>query len=112
MSPSTPNRLFSNKVSGLEVDHRPPPAATAVLLTVGDGRADWLRAGQALHRLPAHAGSKWVFASLHSSQRFMGVAVGTAVVSVLGHKWSQLIGPRHPRRAVSDPNSGPALRRT
>jgi hypothetical protein len=44
----------------------PPPAATAVLLTRGDGRADWLRAGQALHRLLAHAASKWVFASLHT----------------------------------------------
>jgi hypothetical protein len=42
----------------------PPPAA--LLLTPGDGRADWLRAGQALHRLLAHAASKWVFASLHS----------------------------------------------
>jgi hypothetical protein len=44
----------------------PPPAATAALLTTGDGRADWLRAGQALHRLLAHAASKWVFASLHT----------------------------------------------
>jgi hypothetical protein len=44
----------------------PPPAAAAVLLTPGDGRADWLRAGQALHRLLAHAASMWVFASLHS----------------------------------------------
>jgi nitroreductase len=44
----------------------PPPAATAILLTSGDGRADWLRAGQALHRLLAHAASKWVFASLHT----------------------------------------------
>ncbi len=44
----------------------PSPAATAVLLTTGDGRADWLRAGQALHRLLAHAASKWVFASLHT----------------------------------------------
>jgi len=44
----------------------PPPAATAVLLTAGDGRADWLRAGQALHRLLAHAASRWVFASLHT----------------------------------------------
>jgi hypothetical protein len=44
----------------------PPPAATAVLLTAGDGRADWLRAGQALHRLLAHAASQWVFASLHT----------------------------------------------
>ena len=44
----------------------PPPAATAVLITRGDGRADWLRAGQALHRLLAHAASSWVFASLHT----------------------------------------------
>ena len=44
----------------------PPPAATAVLLTPGDGRADWLRAGQALHQLLAHAASEWVFASLYS----------------------------------------------
>jgi hypothetical protein len=44
----------------------PPPAATAALLTVSDGRADWLRAGQALHRLLAHAATKWVFASLHT----------------------------------------------
>jgi hypothetical protein len=44
----------------------PPPAATAVLLTTGDTPADWLRAGQALHRLLAHAASEWVFASLYS----------------------------------------------
>jgi nitroreductase len=44
----------------------PPPAVTAALLTPGDTRADWLRAGQALHRLLLHAASKWVFASLHT----------------------------------------------
>jgi len=44
----------------------PPPAVTAVLLTAGDGRTDWLRAGQALHRLLAHAASRWVFASLYT----------------------------------------------
>ena len=44
----------------------PPPAATAVLLTTGDGRADWLRAGQALHLMLAHAASRWVFASIHT----------------------------------------------
>jgi hypothetical protein len=43
-----------------------PPAATAVLLTAGDHRADWLRAGQALQRLLLHAASAWVFASLYS----------------------------------------------
>ena len=43
-----------------------PPAATAILLTTGDRRADWLRAGQALQRLLLHAAGKWVFASLHT----------------------------------------------
>lgn len=43
-----------------------PPAATALLLTRGDRRADWLRAGQALHRLLLHAATRWVFASLYS----------------------------------------------
>jgi len=42
------------------------PAATAILLTAGDRRADWLRAGQALQRLLLHAASEWVFASLHT----------------------------------------------
>ncbi len=44
----------------------PPAAATAVLVTRGDTPADWLRAGQALHRLLAHAASRWVFASLYT----------------------------------------------
>ncbi len=44
----------------------PPPAATAVLVTPGDSRADWLRAGQALHRVLAHAATVWVSASLHT----------------------------------------------
>jgi nitroreductase len=44
----------------------PPPAATAVLLTPGDSRADWVRAGQALYRVLIHAATGWVFASLHS----------------------------------------------
>jgi hypothetical protein len=43
-----------------------PPAATAILLTAADTRADWLRAGQALHRVLAHAASRWVFAELYS----------------------------------------------
>ncbi len=41
-------------------------AATGVLLTAGDRRADWLRAGQALQRLLLHAASTWVFASLYT----------------------------------------------
>ena len=43
-----------------------PPAVTAILLTQGDRRVDWLRAGQALDRLLLHAASEWVFASLHT----------------------------------------------
>jgi hypothetical protein len=42
------------------------PAITAVLLTTGDSRADWLRAGQALHRLLLHAATRWVFSSLYT----------------------------------------------
>ena len=42
------------------------PAITAILLTTGDSRADWLRAGQALHRLLLHAATWWVFASLYT----------------------------------------------
>jgi hypothetical protein len=43
-----------------------PPAATAVLLTSGDRRADWLCAGQALQRLLLRAARHWVFASLYT----------------------------------------------
>jgi hypothetical protein len=43
-----------------------PPPVTAVLLTRGDRRADWLKAGQALHRILLHAASEWVFASLYT----------------------------------------------
>jgi hypothetical protein len=43
-----------------------PPAATAILLTRTDSRADWLRTGQALHRLLLHATSDWVFASIYT----------------------------------------------
>jgi hypothetical protein len=35
-----------------------------VLITAGDLRLDWLRAGQALHRVLAHAATASVFASL------------------------------------------------
>jgi hypothetical protein len=51
---------------GLAETGGPPPAATAVLLTPGDGRGDWLCAGQALHRVLAHAATRWVFASMHT----------------------------------------------
>jgi len=43
-----------------------PPAASAVLITVADGPADWLRAGQALNRMLIHAAGSWVFAALNT----------------------------------------------
>jgi hypothetical protein len=45
-----------------------PPAATGIVITPADSKADWLHAGQALHRLLLHAASRWVFASLHPSR--------------------------------------------
>jgi hypothetical protein len=51
---------------GMLTEGGAPPPATAVLLTLRDGRADWLRAGQALHRLLLHAASRWVFAALYT----------------------------------------------
>jgi hypothetical protein len=44
----------------------PPAAVTGVLVTSGDGKRDWLRAGQALNRLLLRAASQWVFASLQT----------------------------------------------
>jgi hypothetical protein len=51
---------------GVLADGGPPAAATAVLVTSADGRADWLHAGQALHRLLARAADRWVFASVYT----------------------------------------------
>ncbi len=44
----------------------PAAPVTAVLFTPGDGEQDWLRAGQALHRLLLRAASQWVFADLNT----------------------------------------------
>jgi len=44
----------------------PAAAAMAVLSTPGDDAEDWLRAGQALHRLLLYAASTWVFATLNT----------------------------------------------
>lgn len=51
---------------GTEQPGGEPPLATAVLMTLGDTPADWLRAGQALDRLLLRAAARWVFASLQS----------------------------------------------
>jgi nitroreductase len=62
-----PQRDFSlGRDVGLLPGGGAPPAATAVLVTPGDRRPDWLHAGQALQRLLLHAASAWVFASLYT----------------------------------------------
>ncbi len=43
-----------------------PAQVTAILMTPGDHEEDWLRAGQALHRLLLRAASQWVFAGLQT----------------------------------------------
>jgi len=68
---------------GEVVPDGPPPAATAILLTAADTRADWIRAGQALHRLLARAASQWVFASLYS-QPLESAPTRAMIRSVLG----------------------------
>jgi len=69
-----------------------PPAATAILLTSGDRRADWLRAGQALQRVLLHAAGKWVFASLYTQP--LENAVTRALIS------EQLALPGHPQMVL------------
>ncbi len=59
-------RDFSPGTGPGEVAGAGPAAATAVLVTAGDTPADWLRAGQALHRLLLHAATRWVFASMNT----------------------------------------------
>ena len=59
-------RLRPGPRPGLAARRRESPSATAVLVTRGDRRVDWLHAGQALHRLLLHATSTWVFASLYT----------------------------------------------
>jgi nitroreductase len=75
-----------------------PPSATAVLLTPGDRRADWLRAGQALYRLLLHAASQWIFASLYT-QPLEDAATRDLIRS-------QLALPGHPQMLLQ---LGPAI---
>jgi hypothetical protein len=59
-----PQRDFG--LPGTEPSDGEPPSVTAVLTTAADSPAEWLRAGQALHRLLLRAASRWVFASLQT----------------------------------------------
>jgi nitroreductase len=56
----------ADAAAGAEDEAAEPPLVTAVLVTPGDTRDDWLRAGQALNRLLLRAATRWVFASLQS----------------------------------------------
>ncbi|HWF82088.1 MAG TPA: hypothetical protein VN695_16010 [Streptosporangiaceae bacterium] len=87
---------------GFDVTPGAAPAATAVLITLGDRRADWLRTGQALQRLLLHAASKWVFASLYT-QPLESAEIRRMVKERLGLPgWPQVIlqcgpvGSTHP----------------
>jgi hypothetical protein len=100
-----PQRDFNlGRGLGLVATGGPPPAATAVLLTPGDGRADWLRAGQALHRLLAHAAGKWVFASLYT-QPLEAAAIRTLIrdrLALPGAPQMLLqLGPAHTSHATA-----------
>ncbi len=70
------------RAMGLLSADGPPPAATAVLLTLRDGRADWLNAGQALHRLLLRSAAKWVFGSIYT-QPLEAAAIRTLIASRL-----------------------------
>jgi hypothetical protein len=100
---------------GLLADGGPPPAVTAVLLTPGDGRADWLGAGQALHRLLAHAASAWVFASLYS-QPLGAVAIRTLIrdrLALPGIPQMLLqLGPAHTAHATARRPAGDLIERS
>jgi nitroreductase len=88
----------------------PPPAATAVLVTAGDSRLDWLRAGQALHRVLAHAATVWVAASLHTGPLEIPVIRGLIRAQLALPGTPQMLlqfGPAHtslasPRRPVPE----------
>ena len=76
---------------GLLTDGGRPPAATAVLLTSRDRRADWLRVGQALQRLLLHAASQWVFAALYT-QPLEAAAIRQQIKTSLAMPgWPQII---------------------
>ncbi len=59
-----PQRDFGEP--GTEPAGGAPPPVTVVLTTASDLPADWVHAGQALHRMLLHAAARWVFGSLQS----------------------------------------------
>ena len=98
--------------------HGHPPAGTGVLLTPGDSRADWLHAGQALHRMLVYAASNWAFASLYT-QPLEAATIRDLIRERLGlHGAPQIIlqfgrGRHHPRHSTPGcPGSHGAMKRT
>jgi hypothetical protein len=107
-TPRLPQRDFGGSASQVPGGH--PPAVTAVLATAGDTPLDWVRAGQALHRVLLHAATRWVFASLQS-QPLESDVLRAEVRASLGlpgfpHLLLQLgranTAPATPRRPVTD----------
>ncbi len=80
-SPRLPQRDFG--LPGTQAPGGHPPVVTAVLTTAADTPADWVRAGQGLHRLLLHAATRWVFAGLQS-QPLESPALRAEVRSCLG----------------------------
>ena len=69
----------------------PLPPVTAMLVTPADREDDWLRAGQALHRLLLRAASQWVFGNLQT-QPLKVVWVRAAIRSQLTLPgWPQML---------------------
>jgi hypothetical protein len=91
----------------------PLPSATAVLTTVGDAPADWVQAGQALHRLLLRAAGRWVFASLQSQplesaslraaiQDYLGLPGAPQMLLQLGRASTAAATPRRPAAEIID----------
>jgi hypothetical protein len=104
--PRLPERDFGRPGSGPA--GRIEPSATAVLSTPGDTAADWLWAGQALHRLLLRAAARWVFASLQSqplespgcrqkTRGLLGVAGYPQMLLQFGRSDTASATPRRPR---------------
>jgi hypothetical protein len=90
-----------------------PAAATAVLTTRADTAADWLRAGQALHRLLLDAATRWVFASLYTEiletpstraelRAVLGLSGQPQIILQLGRANTAAPTPRRPPGDVVD----------
>jgi nitroreductase len=105
---------------GLLPDGGAPALATAVLITAGDRPTDWLRAGQAMHRLLIMAATEWVFASLHTQaleipavraliRSRLGLPGEAQVLLQLGLSGTARPTPRRPaRELMMRPRRGPA----